>query len=478
MRKGLSSQPVESHPNRTELELLFVPPEHNSNDAFELKYPYPDESPYLESYDVVPYLGDYPEAYSVENYPGGYPFQEGGNGYPYPVNQAGYPYLVNQSPNGYHDNPYGSDIHSGQEKLVSSPPEEKPDSFIVYSKNPSGFNTVNSDSPSKAVRFPFGTIDIHPPPVDRVMTPHHVSAWKRDKHPILTAESSIGELSDRPGFTLEEEQKFLYEGLCEQLLRRRAQDVFQEKTKSDRMSQHTLNRLSQEENRFSHQENRLSHQESLHSVRFGDENHQFIHLPGNRGSMQQPMSKFSSSGSSLLTYQATDPTPYTGDSFLSEQARQFASVQDSIQVAVNRGIEGRYGMVYSGDARGTPSVYNGGPAEYDTSPLNFGGSSRDCMLLQIRNRVSSTATLFKRAVSRPFRHRSPKSHDEVSIDWRPTSSRGKRGVSRLFRRSLSTKLVPLNDSNPIFVVGDDGSMRCGEQGWWTRKLNSGAPTFL
>ncbi|RDW29985.1 hypothetical protein B0I72DRAFT_142308 [Yarrowia lipolytica] len=457
MRKGLSSQHVDSHPNRTELELLFVPPERDSDDGFEIKYPYPDESPYLETYDYPrPYAGTYPEFYaypndlSGENYPG----YLGGNGYPYNLDTNGYVCLD--------DYPYRASGQLEGEIHVSTTVEP-----------PSGFSTVYSpEHPRKAARLPLGIMDVHPPPVNRVLTPHHVAAWKRDKHPISTAESSIGDIPNHHRYTLEEEQQILYEGLCEQLLRQRALlGKFQDK--SDTGSMNHLSRMTQPESAHPSHPTPACRLSQL-SVHFGDgsaldENHQFA----------QPTSKFSSVSDGLyLPNDIKDMSRYSIDSINSDKCRHFASVQDSIRVAVNRGIEGRFGMVYSGDARGSPHVYSGSPPIYETSPRDFHGSSRDCMFWQIRNRVSSTATLFKRVVSRPFRHKVPKVDDERPLEWRAVSSRGKRGVSRLFRRSSSTQWVSLNASDPGFVARSDGSMRCGGYGWWNRKLNSGVPTFL
>lgn len=394
MRKGLSSQPVDSHANRRhELELLFVPPD--SADDFEVKYPYPDESPYLDTYDYPgvypgpfprPYSGAYPETYNEgENLPYPYPGEDDhdqNGGYPDP-----YPYPDPYDPYGHPLNPY---------------------------LNPHHMHHLDHVPETKEVRFLYGTNDTPPPPVDRVVTPHHVSVWKQDKHPIRTAESSIGVMtSPFKGYTFEEEQKFLYEGLCEQLLKQRALEM----TKQDENLGDTV---------------------------------PFAHIP-TKGVCVHPPSKFSSSSESCQD---------SIDSVLSQRSH-FASVQDSIQVAVNRGLEGRHGMVYS------------------TSPVVTDPHSgpRDCVLSQIRHRVSSTATLFKRVVSRPFRHRAD---DEWQMEWRTMPSRGRRGVSRLFRRSSSSKWVPLNDYDRVRVVagGDGGAMQCGEYGWWSRKLNSGAPTFL
>lgn len=291
--------------------------------------------------------------------------------------------------------------------------------------------TLIPGHPAKEVRFPYGTCDTPPPPVDRVLTPHHVSVWKRDKHPIRTAESSIGITTPAfKGYTFEDEQKFLYEGLCEQLLKQRALDLVQ-----------------QDEN-------------------LGD-TLPLAHIP-TKGVYVQPLSKFSSLSDRCCDDGASQESI---DSVLSQRSHHFASVQDSIQVAVNRGIEGRHGMVYSNSAgAGSP----GGNFDFNT------GSSRDCVLSQIRHRVSSTATLFKRVVSRPFRHKGPRGDDEWQLEWRTVPSRGRRGVSRLFRRSSSSKWVPLNDCDRVRVVagGDGRSMPSGEDGWWSRKLNSGAPTFL
>lgn len=454
MRKGLSSQPVDSHPNRRhELELLFVPPGHQeSDDDFELKYPYPDESPYLETYDYPgpgPYLGAYPESYP-----------DGGENFPYP-GEVDYPGEERYpSPGRYHDqdnrypDPYGGRYHDQYggrypdpygNRYATYPSPVYPEHSQLHNNHinhnnqgqaPETLTSVHL-SDRKGVRFPHGTRDIHPPPVERVLTPHHVSVWKRDKHPIRTAESSVGILTPEfNGYTFEEEQKLLYEGLCEKLLKQRARDM--------RLSQQT----------FTDQPN----WETRHGVQFGGEENLGDTLPfpqiPTKGVCVQPMSKFSS---------VTDDT-VSRDSIDTVLSNQFASVQDSIRVAVNRGIEGRHGMVYS--RNNSPSVVVGSSSLYD------GSSSRACMLSQIRHRVSSTATLFKQVVSRPFRHKGPKGDEECQLEWRVVSSRGKRGVSRLFRRPSSSKWVALNDHER-----DGGARQGGEYGW-NQRLNGGAPTFL
>lgn len=450
MRQGLSSQPVSQHPNKTELELLFDPPGETECD-FHIKYPYPDENLYLETYPYPgAYPGAYPEAYEVNDaYPGpsGYPYP-GPEGYdsPYPESRIRHPdpdpgpseyhaNIENHDPANPHPEGYPSpDPRDGYPSPVAHPEYPYPEItgypspttpgpaqvFANIQGYPSpplhgypspGYPNFSYPSPGylgctpKSVRFPHGTTDIHPPSVDRPLTPYRPANGlypspaesSRGKYPLLTAESYAGK--HQVLYTLEEQERLLYEGLCEQLLRKQYED----RAKTGGMSEEKRRSYMgiQSRDNFLPRVARDSHYSRVSC----DENQQgcvshdtFIHLPANTV-YAQPMSRWSSASDGFVS-RAHSPCEFD------ETRDRFASLQDSLQLAVDRGVT----------------------VGHDSQSQDVHYGSRDCVYYRIRHRVSSTASHFKRVFKRD------------DGEWRP-----KRFVSRLFGKAQTTKWMSLND---------------------------------
>ncbi|KAG5358678.1 hypothetical protein CJU89_5319 [Yarrowia sp. B02] len=291
MRKGLSSQPVDAHPNRTELELLFVPPDRGSYNDFEIEYP--DESPYFETYDYpAPYASEYPESYPYQdNAPENFPYA--------------YARLLEEHRYPEHD------PHQGCGDLCEVPNYGYPN--IGYP----GCSNTQSAAPSLMTVSVSSSGMRFSPARERLPTPYRAHKKRHSR-----AETQ-------------------------------------------------------------------------------EENYEFIHLPSDT-IIVKPLSRFSSVTDEFPVSRGSLDMTSCGsiESRQSEQSLRFASIQDSIRVAAMRGFEVRLVK----DPRESV-CHEDTRTEYSRGPRQ--------VFCQIRSRVSSTATLLKRVVSRPFRHKGL--HDDGNL---------------------------------------------------------------